>query len=215
MRGFLERDLTLLLPSMKFYGILIAAFTLISLVSRSANNFAGLYLLLFPTVGLMSLFSYDEMNHWQGYAAAAPQGRRAMVNARYALTAGLSAVIFVLRFLLNLLERGNVFAYDFFYPAGHFIQNALVFLACFLLYGAVVLPLLFRFGAAKGHLFGIVAGVLAAAISIGGMVLSTTVGAAFLGALPALVPLLFPLLAAGLFALSWLLSRVIMDKREL
>lgn len=215
MCGFLERDLTLLLPSMKFYGILIAVFTLIGLASRSTSDFAGLYLLLFPTVGLMSLFSYDEMNHWQGYAAAAPHGRRAMVDARYLLTAGLSAVVFVLRFLLNLLDRGNVFAYDFFYPAGFFLQNALVFLAAFLLYGAVVLPLLFRFGAAKGRLFGILAGVLAAVISIGGMVLSTAVGAEVLAALPALLPTLLPLAAAGLFALSWLLSRRIMAKREL
>lgn len=215
MRGFLERDLTLLLPSMKFYGVLIVVFTCIGLVSRSVSNFAGLYLLLFPTVGLMSLSGYDEMNHWLAYAAAAPGGRRAMVDARYFLTAGLSVVVVVLRFFLNLLDRSNVLAYDFFYPAGFFLQNALVFLAAFLFYGAVVLPLLFRFGAAKCRLFGILAGLLAGAVSIGGMVLSTTLGAEVLGALPTLLPILLPLAAAGLFALSWLLSRRIMAKKEL
>lgn len=215
MRGFLKRDLTLLLPSMKFYGILIVVFTLIGLVSRSTSDFAGLYLLLFPTVGLMSLSGYDEMNHWLAYAAAAPNGRRAMVDARYLLTAGLSVVVFVLRFFLNLLDRSNAFAYSLFYPSGFFLQNALVFLAAFLFYGAVVLPLLFRFGASKGRLFGILAGLLAGAVSIGGMILSTTVGAKALGALPALLPTLLPLGAAALFILSWLLSRRIMNKKEL
>lgn len=215
MRGFLERDLTLLLPSMKFYGVFIVVFAFIGLVSRSTSDFAGLYLLLFPTVGLMSLFSYDEMNRWQGYAAAAPNGRRAMVDARYLLTAGLSVVVFVLRFFLNLLDRSNAFAYAFFYPSNFFIQNALVFLSALLLYGAVVLPLLFRFGAVKARFFVILVGLLAGAVSIGGMVLSTTVGAEVLGALPTLLPTLLPLAAAGLFVLSWLLSRHIMDKKEL
>lgn len=215
MRGFLKRDFSLLLPNLKFYALIIAVFAVVGILSDSASSFASLYIVLFSSVSLMNLFNYDDLNRWQGYAAAAPGGRRAMVDARYVLSVLMGLVVFVLQLFLNLLSRANVILYDFLYDPLYFFQNALLYGGLFFLYAAVVLPILFRFGGTKARVVFVgAAALLGAVVAIAGTLLALPDVAAFLSALPSFLAALAPLAVLALFALSWLLSRHIMDKRE-
>ncbi len=216
MTGFLKRDFSLLLPNIKFYALIIAVFAVIGIMSDSVNSFASLYIVLFSFVSLMNLFNYDDLNRWQGYAAAAPNGRNAMVDARYLLSALMGLVVFVLQLFINLLSRANVVLYDFLYDPLYFFQNALLYGALFFLYAAVVLPILFRFGGTKARVVFVgAAALLGAVVAIAGTLLALPAVANFLYALPPFLPALAPFAIAALFLLSWLLSRRIMAKREL
>lgn len=213
MMGFLRRDVSLLLPNLKFYGLLIAVFTVLGLTSsRSGNYFASLYIVLFSSISLVNLFSYDELNHWLAYAAAVPGGRRALVDARYLLTAGMGLAAFVLQLFLNLLSRASFLLYDVLYDQTHFLRNALLYGALVLLYAAVILPLSYRSGGNKARaVFAGLAALLGAGMAIAGTLLSLPQTEQTFSFLSAAIPCF----AAGLFVLSWLLSRRIMDKKEL
>ena len=78
---------------------------------------------------VMGLFSYDDVNRWTAYGAAAPQGRKAMVNARYLLTVLIGIGVGAIQLLLGLLgkEEGTALL-------------AAVHSGVFLLYAAVTLP---------------------------------------------------------------------------
>ena len=87
MSGFLKRDLSLQAVNAKFYLCFVLAFAGLAVFTDFAASFASLYLVIFAGTSIMSLFSYDEANHWEAYAASAPNGRRATVDARYLLAA--------------------------------------------------------------------------------------------------------------------------------
>ena len=66
MKGFLKRDFYLILPNLRFY-LIFMLFLMALSVFQVANlaSFLGFYLAIFAASSVLSLFSYDEMNHWQ------------------------------------------------------------------------------------------------------------------------------------------------------
>lgn len=203
MLGFLKRDLSLQMVNAKFYLCFVLAFAGLAVFTDFAASFASLYLVIFSGTSIMSIFSYDEANHWETYAAAAPNGRRAMVDARYLLAAGIGVVVFLFQLVLGILDKSNQ------------LETALLYAGAFLLYAAVILPIAYRFGGTKSRIVMIVVvAAFSALIAIGATSLQVFADGdplAILGVLPLLAP---PLGAAALL-ISHRISRHIMAVKEL
>lgn len=160
MKGFMKRDLTLMVPTLKLYGGIFAVMLAVSLFTSMGVNFFAVYACVFTFSGVLGLFSYDEANHWQAYAAAAPGGRRGQVEARYALSFLMSAgvtLILLLAYLIRPEDRamaGIAFLYG----------------GLGLVYSALCLPLCYRFGVVRGRtlilMIVVISGILGAAGSV-------------------------------------------------
>lgn len=203
MTGFLKRDLSLQAVNAKFYLCFVLAFLIISVYSDYAASFATLYLVIFSATSVMSLFSYDEANHWEAYAAAVPNGRKAMVDARYLLAVGIGAVVLLFQLLVGVLTRSDQFG------------PALLYAGAFLVYAAVILPISYRFGGTRSRVVMIVVvAVFSALVAMGATSLQIFSIGDPLAALPAL-PTLLPVTGLAVLALSHRLSRAIMERKEL
>lgn len=203
MMGFLKRDLSLQMVNAKFYLCFILAFAALAAFSDFSAAFASLYLVILSGTSIMSLFNYDEANHWEAYAAVTPNGRRAMVDARYLLAVGIGVVVFLFQLVLGILDKSNQ------------LETALLYSGAFFLYAAVILPIAYRFGGTKSRMVMIVVvGLFSAVIALTATSLHIFTDGdplAILGLLPLLA---LPLGAAAL-AVSHRISRHIMAKKEL
>ena len=202
MTGFLKRDYYLISGNLKFYALFMAAFAILVVFTDAKSAFLSFYVVLFAMSSVMGLFSYDDFNRWTAYGASAPQGRKAMVNARYLLTVLLGAGVGAIQLLLGLLgkEEGTALL-------------AAMYSGVFLLYASVTLPVSYHFGGTKARTVMIViVAVMAGLIGIGGTVMNlSSVG----GLRLPFITLLFPLLGLAALALSYRISLLIMTKKEL
>ena len=101
MKGFLKRDWLLLRVALPFYILFILFVSLLGVVGKMSLSFCNTYLIMFSAMCIMNLFSYDDANHWTGYAAAMPSGRQTMVDARYVLTFCICLVIMAMQFIFG------------------------------------------------------------------------------------------------------------------
>lgn len=206
MRGLVKRDLCLLQPMLRTYGILIAVMLGLSVVTRS--SFLLMYVIILSVTTMTTLFSYDEMNHWPAYAAALPNGRRDSVKARYATALLLGGVALVLTSLTGLvillLGQGDMVA---MVPLG---------LSFFFLSADVTLPVTYKMGSNKARMVTMVVAMLAAAL----VVLAGLALQGFSGSKASMPDWLLPTgllaLAVGLVGLfpSWKLSLRFVEKRD-
>lgn len=203
MKGFLKRDFYLMETNLKFYLLFIGAFALLAAFTDFSVSFLSLYVVIFSMSGIAGLFSYDDMSRWTAYGAAAPAGRRAMVDARYLLTLLVAAGITLIQILLGLLNRE---------PGA--VPMAAVYSGIFLLYAALALPVNYRFGGTKSRTVMIVLmAVLAGAVGLGGSMLNMSAIHGEVHLPP--MTLVLPLLGLGALALSRQAALAVMAKKEL
>ncbi len=194
MRGFLKRDWALICVNLRFYLLFLAGACLLAVF---ANFSIGPCLILFSVINVMNLFAYDEANHWMDYAAAAPRGRRTVVDARYLLSLCVGGAMAVLQVAV---ERFSAQA----------LLHALVFGGGYLLYTAVVLPVFFRFGSAKGRMVLILA---IAALSGAAVAAASALEERGVHFHSGLFFLFLPLGVAAMLA-SWPISRAVVGRKE-
>lgn len=160
MIGFLKRDLFLQVTNLGFYLAFLAAMGIMTVFSDMDASFLFLYAMIFCASALASLFSYDEVNHWQAYAAAAPNGRRDQVRGRYVLALTLSVVVSAVLLAATLL--------------GGQPENwslALLYAGMLLVYVDVMFPLSYRFGSKSRLAMIILLAATAGIMGIGGSML--------------------------------------------
>ena len=139
MKGFLKRDWALICVNLRFYLLFIGFALLLTSFADFSTSVVSLYLVVFAAVSVMNLFAYDEANHWEGYAAAAPNGRRAMVDARYVMSLCVSGIIVIFQAVIGRFSHEA-------------LVQALMFGGIALLYSAIVLPVFYRFGSTKSRI---------------------------------------------------------------
>lgn len=203
MNGFLKRDFYLIGTSLKFYLLFIAVFAVLSIFTDFSTASLAIYVVIFAMSSVMGLFSYDEMNHWMAYGAAAPAGRKTMVDARYFLTLLIAVGLSVFQLLISLLgkEEGAL-------PVTAFYGGV------FLLYAAVTLPVSYHFGGTKARTVMILIVVVTAALAgMGATALQLSVGFGR-ASLPSVL-LFLPLAGLAALAVSWRVALGIMGRKEL
>lgn len=203
MNGFFKRDFYLIRTNLRFYLLFIGVFAILTVFTDFSTAFLSIYVVIFAMSSVMGLFSYDDMSRWTAYGAAAPAGRRVMVDARYLLTLLLAVGISGFQLLLSLLGKET-----------GVLPVAALYGGFFLVYAAVVLPVSYHFGGTKARtVMVLIVAAAAGLVGIGAttLQLSTGFGRA---PLPS-VFLLLPLAGIAALALSWRVSLGIMGRKEL
>ena len=208
MKGFLYKDLAIFRGVIKSYLFVAALFLALTVVDLYDPSF--LFMMLALVVGMFpsTSFSYDELAKWDRFAISVPGGRRKVVQGKYAtailLSLGILAVDLLASSLLVLLGKGELMNFAFLCVGG--VAGALIL-------NAVMIPLLFKFGAQKGRIMLIAAAALASGtvgvgLAIGGL---ASFGA---GVFSSYILLAVPVIAIAALAASYFISLGIYRKRE-
>lgn len=204
MKGLIRKDLYMIWNYGRMLLLMSAVFLAFSAVAEQ-NYFFVVYPVLFGGVLPVTLISYEERDGWNRLCDALPVSRKTVVNERCVMT----VLCFLALYLLTLAVQTTVLI-----PKGRAAE--LVQLACLLpgvglIAPAVMIPVTLRWGVEKGRIaYFIFIGVVVALGVMGANAitdLNAEVGGPVMWAIP--------IVAVALFALSWLLSIRIYEKREL
>lgn len=154
MKGLLYKDAVTLVKQMRFYLLLVLIFSALPLGNLS--SFAVVYAAMLP----FSAIAYDEQAKWPRLAAMLPYTPGQLVLSKYIIGwAGVAAAL-----VLSALANGLV---QFFAGTGEAALARQLELVCVtaalaLMLIAVVLPMIFRFGAERGRALSFMVIVLGA-----------------------------------------------------
>ena len=180
---------------------------------------SSFFLLAYPCilVGLIpaSLVSYDERERWDVYSGTLPCSRSQLVSSKYLI--GLLGELPVICITTVLYALG-LFRVGAFNP--HAVPGmAAVFLLLGLIGPATTLPFMFRFGAEKGRIayFAVIILLCGGSAAFGSIQVPGGENIPGAGAFmpQAGVSLLMAVLALLIYAVSWKLSIVFYEKKEL
>lgn len=153
MMGFVYKDFFLLRRQISYLAILFLLYTVLSAAGVFGSYILPAIVVIMGMVFPMSSFSYDEQARWDKFAAATPVGRKGVVAGRYLFALLLilisSAIVAALQLLLSL--SGLVEQ-----PISELLLPVLACAVAALLMDAIFLPLLFRFGAEKARILGMI-----------------------------------------------------------
>lgn len=205
MIGLLRKDLYMTWAYCRFFVVILGVFLGVGLVNGE-NSFFVIYPMIIGMMLPVSILSYDERFKWHIACDALPCSRAQAVSSKYILTLLLVGLIFALTMLIQgiRLSRAGDLAQLWELPG--------MLLPVGLVGPAVLLPVIFRLGVEKGRIFYyVLVGLVAASaviFSSGQLPEIPTVQVQ----LPGLALVLGSLV---LFALSWGLSIVLYQRREL
>ena len=214
MKGLLLKDLYMSEKYCRVFLLIVVVFFGMSLMSGP-----GFFLLAYPCilVGLIpsSLVSYDEREKWDVYSGTLPCSRRQLVSCKYLV--GLIGELPVICITTVLYALG-LFRMGAFDPHA-VLGMAAVFLLLGLIGPAATLPFMFRFGAEKGRIvyFAVIILLCGGSAAFGSIQVPGGENIPGAGAFmpQAGVSLLMAFLALLIYAVSWKLSIVFYEKKEL
>lgn len=216
MRGLLYKDCITIFSSYKKNAILVLI--VYGLMAFAMNMPFMLYAMVFLT-GLyaLSCLSFDEASHWDVYARTLPLSKGQLVGCKYLLGLiwmGIGCAVAMVMLLAMYLVVPTA-------PAPlEALCGCLSSLSVVLLYYAVSFPLSYKFGStkARSNVLLVMAGLGALAF-FAARYLKAPVG--FLSTLNSLTNLQgtllivgFAAVALGCYALSWVVSTCIYNKKE-
>lgn len=205
MIGLLRKDLYMTWAYCRFFVVILGVFLGVGLVNGE-NSFFVIYPMIIGMMLPVSILSYDERFKWHIACDALPCSRAQAVSSKYILTLLLVGLIFALTMLIQgiRLSRAGDLAQLWELPG--------MLLPVGLVGPAVLLPVIFRLGVEKGRIFYyVLVGLVAASAVIFSSGQSPEIPTAQVQ-LPGLALVLGSLV---LFALSWGLSILLYQRREL
>ncbi len=200
MLACLKKDAYTIRGYCLYFLFIIVFFSVIPYLSQDPDMaFFAMYPRIFIGMLPLTVYTYDEREHWCSYCLTLPISRRDYVLGKYLLGILLALALTALNALLDL-------GFGLLGRSGTDLSLGLN-LGMSLLMPAVTLPFLFRFGAEKGRIIYLVGVGTGAALSVSLLKTTPMISVSSDTAL-----LLFSLL---LYALSAALSVGFYKKREL
>lgn len=204
MKGLLLKDTYMTVRLCRMFLLLDVVFLGVWMFGNG-DLFFLTYPCLLTTMVPMTLISYDEREKWDVFAATLPYSQAQIVSCKYLIGLCLSVLI------LAVAAVGQIFRRT---PGGtaEFLTMLPVLMSACLLAPAVLYPFVFRFGAEKGRVvyYVVIAVVCGGSVVLQNMEVASLLGSLSVGSLPAGM-----LIAAAVYAGSWLLSIRLYAKREL
>ena len=208
MKGLLLKDWYMVKTYCRTYLLIAVAFIALSFLSDN-NMFFVFYPCLLCGMIPVNLLAYDERSRWTQYSGTLPYTKTQIVSGKYLI--GLFAQLAILIATgVGQVVKMSV-AGDFVF--GNFAVLMLLLLIVSTLSSSICLPFVFKLGVEKGRtayyiMIGFVCGasVLASSILRGQLV--SEIQPNFILALVAVVGI-------GIYILSWYLSIVFFEKREI
>lgn len=195
MKGLFLKDFYNLRQLLLWYGVMMALFIAAAVISKNPSFMMGFGVFITISTASSSM-AYDEKDNWYKFARACGLSPLAIAAEKYLLTLALGA----LSFALLAVCQAVIGEIDWMLNAGFFAINLMI--------GAVVFPVLFKFGVEKGRLALIAALVAAIALSVLLMSVSGSITTP-------LALALFTAACLALFALSMWLSAKILGKKDM
>ena len=227
MTGLILKDLLCLRKTMNIYIIFLAGFLALCVAVDfpvpSIASFISVMVMVLP----MTAFSYDKQAKWEVYGLALPVSRTKTVAARYLLylllMGGVAVFAAVFEAVLILTGRRDS-AYDLLFTFGGCLGAGVLF-------NAILLPLIYRFGIERAKIiaFGliiVIAGLVTLwMVPLGGLqwlkMLDSTIGGpdgptvVISTGSPWLAAVSVALVCAVLLGVSYLISCAIYKKKEM
>ena len=157
--------------------------------------------------------NFDEQCKWQQYSMAMPYGRKMIVSSKYvamAIAAVVSSIIVTIFYGVGIAIDATGFS------SSSIVSSIILSLAIGIIYPTFILPLAYKFNSEKGRTIMLFLNGAAGACSV--FLLSAIEATGILAKLSNCTNIL-PYIAIAavlvLFALSWLISVKIYEKREL
>lgn len=210
MKGLLLKDFYMATKYLRAFYIVIVVFLVMSVFT---NNPEYMFFSIFPMVlsGLsaITLLSYEEHSKWSIYSNVLPFSRKQLVSEKYIwvlMSVIIMSVLSTLVQLISMCINGEVVLEGIIWLIS-------LFMALGLIGPSIMLPFIFRFGVEKGRIvYYIVVGVLCGGstmvVTDRGNIFSVTTSAheIVIGIL---------IVTVVVFAVSWLVSVKICEKRDL
>lgn len=155
MKALLLKDFYMMLRYCRMFFVIILVFFGVSLFIPG-SDITAYFPIIFAGIIPVTLVSYDERENWHIYSATLPFTRAQIVSAKYLL--GIITTSLTL-FLACIVQKGRIFDLTHRYP--DILLPALATFASSLVGTAIILTLIFKFGAEKGRIaFYVVIGVI-------------------------------------------------------
>ncbi len=210
MKALLLKELIMLKKGAATLLIFLGCF---GLIGPAGNPTMLLLIPLFSAVLLYGHINYDEQSKWQQYSIALPYGRKMIVSSKY-LTMVIAAVFSTV--LVVLLYGVTVAIGKAEFTLKDLIGYAILSLAIGIIYPTFFLPLAYKFNSEKGRLIMMFLNGASGAIAVFLLsVIEATGIVAKLSNYTNILPYIAIAAVLVLFALSWLISVKIYEKRDL
>lgn len=138
MKALLWKDICLLRRQLRLFIFAMLVFAAIP------NSYIQLFAVAYASMLPYNTIALDEQSHWDQLAAMMPYSDRDMVLSKYLVGWGGCLAVGALALAAGVVERP-------FFPAAAAPQAVLAILCTGLIMVAVSMPVLFRFGVAKGR----------------------------------------------------------------
>ncbi|MBR3969658.1 MAG: ABC-2 transporter permease [Ruminococcus sp.] len=210
MKGLLLKEFFMLKKNSIGFLLFIAVF----LIGGFKGNPAVLFMLpLYMAILLYGHMNFDEQCKWQQYSMAMPYGRKMIVSSKYvamAIAAVVSSIIVTIFYGVGIAIDATGFS------SSSIVSSIILSLAIGIIYPTFILPLAYKFNSEKGRTIMLFLNGASGAIAV--FLLSAIDGTGILAKLSNYTNIL-PYIATAsvlvLFALSWLISVKIYEKRDL
>lgn len=208
MKGLLWKDLYMMKCYCKSYLLIAAVFIAVSFVSDE-NLFFVFYPCLLCGMIPVNLLGYDERSRWLQYSGTLPYTKGQIVNCKYLIGLGTQVAVLFVTGIAQAIRMGM----NGRLVMGEYLILMMLLLSLSLLSSSITLPFMFKLGVEKGRMaYYVMIGVVCAVSVIASRLLAGTpqTQIPMNGILPVVC-----LVGVGLYALSWYLSIVFYQKREI
>lgn len=209
MLGFIKKDLSIIKGNLKYLTIILVIYMVMGVTGQTDMSYVVTFM---SGVLTITVFRYDDFNHWDAYAATLPNGRKNSVRAKYLATIIilLSLTIFTTLFslVITLLKSESIIFETILTSLASNLLGTIIFIT-------LMYPIIYKFGTEKAAIvfFAIFFGI----IILGGLIVSNIDSASILKSLDFLkdyfVAILIAVVALFLF-LSYKLSIRFEMKKE-
>ncbi len=209
MKGLVTKDIFMIAKYFKLYFLMDVIFIAVAFFSPDSSSFLMIPVLLSGIIPI-TLLAYDERSHWTEYSGALPYSKAQIVSAKYLIGLLLLAVMCAVLFTVLLITGAH---YGHFDPTGSAVTVLVMFVIA-LLFPAVCLPFCFAFGTEKGRIVYMlmIGAVTAAVILLNRANAPDDIAAQDLAVTN--IPPIFLAIITVIYALSWLASIAICNKKE-
>ena len=208
MKGLLLKDWYMMKKYCRSYLLIAVVFLAVSLFSND-NLFFVFYPCLLCGMIPVNLLGYDERSRWMQYSGTMPYTRKQIVSAKYLI--GLFAQAAVL--LVTAIAQGLKMAMTGAFVLGEFVVLILLLLTMAAVTSSISLPFIFKLGVEKGRMaYYIMVGFACAASILAANYFGDAVSVEIQ---PGFILAVFAACGVCGYALSWHLSIVFFEKREL
>ena len=207
MKGLLLKDFYMLRKYCKVYLLLALVFVFASL-SGTQNLFFIFYPCMVCSMLPANLLAYDEKSRWLQYSETLPYSKKQLVSVKYLIGLILQGSMLI----LTAIVQAIVMHLDHVFDLRNYLVTMMLLLTMALISSSITLPSMFKLGVERGRISYY---VMIALVCGGSVVFSNMAEKGLLLKLnPDGVLTLICLLSVAIYALSWYLSIIFYQKRE-